>query len=60
MDRDYLLVIDEMYHGALKEKEDEVDKFSYEFMITQDSLKRTQRALQELESRVEQVREELS
>jgi hypothetical protein len=60
MDRDYLLVIGEMYHGALKEKEDEVDRFSYELMSTQDSLKRTQRALQESESRVEQVREELS
>jgi hypothetical protein len=56
MDRYYLLAIGEMYHGALKEKEDEVDRFSYELMSTHDSLKSAQRALQESESWVEQLR----
>jgi hypothetical protein len=61
MDRYYLLAIGEMYHGALKEKEDEVvDRFSYELVSTQDSLKSAQRDLQESESWVEQLREELS
>jgi hypothetical protein len=32
MDRDYLLEIGEMYHGALEEKENEVDRLSHELV----------------------------
>jgi hypothetical protein len=52
-DRDHLLTLDEMYYGALKGKEEEVDKLTHELEITQDSLKSTQKALQESAMQVE-------
>jgi hypothetical protein len=59
MDRDYLLVIGEMYHGALKEKVNEVDRLTHEFVSTHGFLKSTQMALQGLESRIEQLLESI-
>ena len=41
MARDYLLAIGEMYHGALKEKVNEVDRLTHEFVSTQGFLKST-------------------
>jgi hypothetical protein len=60
MDRDYLLEIGEMYHGALEEKENEVDRLTHELVSAQEFLKSTQIALRESESRVEQLLEESS
>ena len=37
MDRYYLLEVGEMYHGALKEKEVEVDRLTHELVSTQNS-----------------------
>jgi hypothetical protein len=41
MDRDYLLEIGEMYHGALEEKENEVDQLTHELVSTHEFLKST-------------------
>jgi hypothetical protein len=60
MDRDYLLEVGEMYHGALKEKETEVDRLTHELVSTQGFLKGTQTTLQESESRLEELLEEAS
>jgi hypothetical protein len=60
MDRDYLLEIGEMYHGALEEKENEVDQLTHELVSAHEFLKSTQIALRESESRVEQLLEESS
>ena len=48
-DRDHLLMLGEMYHDVLKGKEEEVDIFTQELENTHDSLKRTQKALEESE-----------
>jgi hypothetical protein len=37
LDRDYLLEIGEMYHGALEEKESEMDQLTHDLVSTQDS-----------------------
>lgn len=34
LDRDYILVIGEMYHGALEEREDKVDELTYDLENT--------------------------
>jgi hypothetical protein len=60
MDRDYLLEVGEMYHGALKEKETEVDRLTHELVSTQGFLKGTQTTLQESKSRLEELLEEAS
>jgi hypothetical protein len=60
MDRDYLLEVGERYHGALKEKETEVDRLTHELVSTQVFLEGTQTTLQESESRVEKILEESS
>jgi hypothetical protein len=59
-DRDHLLMLGEMYHDALKGKEEEVDRLTQELEITQDSLKSSQKALQESEMQVEHLCVELS
>jgi chromosome segregation ATPase len=59
-DRDHLLMLGEMYHDVLKGKEEEVDRFNQELENTHDSLKRTQKALQESEMQVEQLCVEFS
>jgi hypothetical protein len=51
MDRDYLLGIGEMYHGALREQELEVDRLTHELESTRGFLRGTQITLQESESR---------
>ena len=48
-DRDHLLMFGEMYHDVLKGKEEEVDRLTQELKITEDSLKNTQKSLQESE-----------
>jgi hypothetical protein len=45
--RDLLLMLSEMYHDALKGKDEEIDRLTQELEITQDSLKITKRALEE-------------
>jgi hypothetical protein len=53
-DRDYLLGIGEMYHGALREQELEVDRLTHELESTRGFLRGTQIALQESKSRSEE------
>lgn len=43
----------EIYHDALVEKEEEVDKLTYELEISQESFKSTQMTLQESELQVD-------
>jgi hypothetical protein len=58
-DRDYLLGIGEMYHRALREQELEVDRLTHELESTRGFLRGTQIALQESESRSEELLEEI-
>jgi hypothetical protein len=58
-DRDYLLRIGEMYHEALREQELEVDRLTHELESTRGFLRGTQIALQESESRSEELLEEI-
>ena len=46
-DRDHLLMMDEMYHSALKKEEEESERLANKLEITSDLLKSTQRFLQE-------------
>jgi len=52
-DRDHLLILTKIYHDALIGKEEEVDRLTYVLEISQESLKSTQMALQELELQVD-------
>ena len=54
-DRHHLLILDYMYHDALKEEEKEVDRITHELDITQNYLNRTQMALQESKMQVAQI-----
>jgi hypothetical protein len=58
--RDHILILGEMYHDALKGKEKEVYRLTQELEITHDSLKSSQKALQESEMQVEYIFMELS
>jgi hypothetical protein len=58
-DRDYLLEVGEMYHRALREQEVEVDRLTHDLVSTQRFLEGTQTALQESESRSEELLEEI-
>jgi hypothetical protein len=58
MDRDFLMEVGEMYHKALREKELEVDQLTHELVSTRGFLKGTQTALQESESKLEDLLEE--
>jgi hypothetical protein len=58
MDRDYLLEVGEMYHGALREKEIEVDRLTHELVSTQGFLESAQTTLQESGSILEELLEE--
>jgi len=60
MDRDYLLEVREMYHGALKEKESGVDRLTHELVRTQGFLKGTQKTLQESDSILDELLKEAS
>jgi hypothetical protein len=44
-----------MYHRALREQEWEVDQLTHELVSTQGFLEGTQKTLQELESRLEEI-----
>jgi uncharacterized damage-inducible protein DinB len=44
-------MLDENYFGALKGKEEQVDKLTHELKVTENYLKSTQMALQESEIR---------
>jgi hypothetical protein len=59
MDRDYLLGIGEMYHGAPREQELEVDRLTHELESTRAFLKGTQKALQESEFSSGELLEEI-
>lgn len=54
-DRDHLLQLNEIYFNALRRKEDEVDKLTYELKVAMDSVKNTQMALQESENQVDEL-----
>jgi hypothetical protein len=58
-DRDYLLGVGEMYHGALREQELVVDILTHELESTREFLRGTQIALQESESRSGELLEEI-
>jgi hypothetical protein len=60
LDKDYLLQASEMYHGALKGKETELDRLTHELVSTQGFSKGTQTSLQESESKSEENLEETS
>jgi hypothetical protein len=60
MDRDYLLEVGEMYHGALKENETKVDQLTHELVSTQGFLKGTHTTLKESEPKLEELLEEAS
>ena len=54
-DRDHLLMVAEVYHRALKKEEDESDRLTNELEITNNSLKSTQRSLQESKLHIYQL-----
>jgi hypothetical protein len=58
-DRDYLLRIGEMYHDALREQELEVDRLTQELESTRGFLRGKHTALQESESRSDELLEEI-
>jgi hypothetical protein len=58
-DRDYLLEVGEMYHGALREQEVEVDRFTHELVSTRRLMEGTQTTLQESKSISEELLEEI-
>jgi hypothetical protein len=58
-DRDYLLEVDEMYHRALREHEVEMDRLTHELVSTRRFFEGTQTTLQESESRLEDLLEEI-
>jgi hypothetical protein len=60
VDRDYLLAVGGMYHGALEGKDNEVDRLTRELVNTHNSLESTQMVLQIYELRVVKLQEELS
>ena len=45
-DIDHILIMDEMYHSALKKEEEESEKLAIKLKITSELLKITQRFLQ--------------
>ena len=49
----------EMYHTALKKEEEEYDRLTHELEITSNSLKSTQRSLQESKLQKYQLQKEL-
>jgi hypothetical protein len=59
IDKDYMLRIGEMYHEALREQELEVERLTQELESTQGFLRGTQTSLQELESRSDELLEEI-
>jgi hypothetical protein len=59
-DRDYLLGIGEMYHGATREQESKMDRLTHELESIRGFLRGTQVALQESEARSEELLEEIT
>jgi hypothetical protein len=58
-DRDYLLEVGKMYRRALREQELEVDRLTHELVSTRGFLEGTQATLQESESRLDELLEEI-
>ena len=58
-DREYLLMVTEMYHCALKKEEEESERLANKLEITSDLLKSTQRFLQESKLHICQIQEYL-
>lgn len=59
-DHDHLLNLVVVYSDALRRKEDEVDKLTHKLMVSSDSLRSTQLALQDFESHIDELFLELS
>jgi hypothetical protein len=59
IDMDYLLEVGEMYHRSLREQGIEVDRLTHELVSTRRFLEGTQTTLQEPESRLEELLEEI-
>ena len=57
--RYHLLMMADMYHIALKKEEEESDMLTHELEITSNSLKSTQRSLQESKLQNYQLQKEL-
>lgn len=55
LDHDHLLNLTKIYLDALRGKEKEVGKLSHELLVTMDSLKSTQMALQEYEVQIDAI-----
>jgi hypothetical protein len=53
-------MLDGIYYNTLKGKGEEVDELTHELEVTVDSLKRTQMALQELNTQIDKLIMELS
>ena len=58
-DKDHLLMMAEMYHSALKKEEEESGRLTHELEITSNSLKSTQRSIQESKLHTYQLQKEL-
>ena len=58
-DRYNFLMMAEMYHSALKKEEEESGGLTHELEITSNSLKSTQRSLQESKFQIYQIQKEL-
>ena len=58
-DRDHLFMVAKMYHNALKKEEEESDRLTHELEIISNSLKRTQKYLQESKLQNYQIQKEL-
>ena len=58
-DREYLLMVLEMYHSALKKEEEKSENLTNKLEITSNLLKRTQRSLQESKLQIFQLQKEL-
>lgn len=57
--RDHLLMLEGIYYDALKRKEEEDDELTHELEVTMNSLRSTQIALQESETRIDEFTVEL-
>ena len=55
----HLLMMDEMYHCALKKEEEESERLVNKLEITSNLLKRTQRSLQESKFHIFQLHKDL-
>ena len=59
-EKDHLLMMDEMYHSALKKEEEESDRLDNKLEITSDLLKSTRIFLQDSNLKIYQLQKELN